>query len=293
MSPSKQHSVKSTTSDPSAVVTSADTSLVVVQQTDTELVMHSRRSPGWILGLVFLTVGSFWILNIRSTRLTCRRVEPTRANCELAEFKLFGQLKVKTTTLKALQEATIESKIEPGHSESGPYEVYRINLSTPQGIENLTPYFISNRAKAIAIANNINHFLKTPQQPSLIVAGKDSESLVGGIFGLLATLSFCALTIVGYSRVICTFNKGTGQAAIIHKGGFGKNAPPFEFLIGDIKNIVIEQYDNEHFFRISFQLKNGQRKPPFAQYYGYGLARKQQSVKIIESFLGLNVNGNE
>lgn len=265
--------------------------ILVTQQTGTKLVLRTRWQPEIVFGLIAI-LGIIKLVSLptaSSMVLACNRTENI-ANCKLTEFKVFGKRKVRDLPLARLQNATVEKAIY-NSKVMKPYEVYRVQLRTAEGVVPLTPYFTSDWGLVRADVASINDFMGNLQQSSLQIK-PDIWSYqyqvhtifkwLYGLAGIVFLVLFCK------PRVFCTFDKSSGRVEIRCLGvslmSRDRNAKSYD--ISAIKDVFVEEGTDEGGFRVSLRLDNDAIVPLIST-YSSGRKNKQKAVATIQAFLAM------
>lgn len=258
--------------------------ILVVRQTETQLELSTRWHPEIVLSLMPVMGIIFHVsmLTVSWTKLSCNRNQ-NNLNCQLTEFKLIGNIKIRDIPLEQLQKATVESKMYDNKINT-PYKVHRVMLWTSEGFEPLTPDFTTDWAGVRDDKAKINDFIGKLQQASLKIEPDfwNYQHEVNDIFNWIYGLAFILLTFLFCKpRVFCNFDKGSGRFLI-------KNAIDgeikFEGYISEIRDVFVEEDPDDGQFRVSILLDHGSIQP-LIDTYSPGTKGKQKAVAKIRQFL--------
>ncbi|BAZ31054.1 hypothetical protein NIES4074_35250 [Cylindrospermum sp. NIES-4074] len=250
----------------------------VVKQTPTILILREVPIFLWLFGSVFVLVGLCVISIVGNvTSLTCNRIEPAQGNCQFVKSGILKS-QVMTMPVKALQGA----KVDTIRSDDG--NTYQVVIVINNTDVSFTSYSSSGVANKQAIVSDINNFVETPSERSLIVKQDDRWLIIpfGGLFVLAGSI------IVATSNIVdVVIDKNLGNFTLKKKNLLGKKVAHHQ--IREIANVQVEESTTSSgspTYEAYICLVSGDRL--VLMFYGEsGRFNKQKTVDSIRKFLNL------
>lgn len=250
----------------------------VVKQTPTILILRKVPSFLWLFSHVFVLAG-LCAISIRGklTTLTCNRTEPAQGNCQFVKSDILKS-QVMTMPVKALQGAKVDTI---SGDDGNTYQVVLIINNTDVPFTSYSTYVWDEKQ---AIVSDINKFVETPSQRSLIVEQDDRWKSIQfeGLFVLAGSIIIAVINIVDV-----VIEKNLGNFTLKKKGLFGQKVAQHQ--IQEIANVQVEQYTFSSgitTFKVYICLVSGDR----LHLMSYGESDRynnQKTVDSIRKFLNL------
>ncbi|MEA5572017.1 hypothetical protein [Calothrix sp. UHCC 0171] len=201
----------------------------------------------WLFGGLFVAGGIFLMLALgKVTTFSCSRIAPEPNSCQLMTKSLSGT-QIHRWNIKDIQKAKTDT------STLNQWYSYPLIIQTSRGyiaIDLINADFTEKEARAA----QINTFLKTPQEPQLIVY-EDSRlwSYPLGLF-LIASGAVIIIYRMRNGIIICVIDKSFGKITINRKSCFGNEA--LEVKLADVVGIKLDtfQVKNSKSYNVSFKL---------------------------------------
>jgi hypothetical protein len=233
----------------------------------------------WLFGSIFVAVGFVPSLFIGKQELRCDRT-PSPGQCELRQDTVW-RTSTQTFNLSDVQRADLQSS----RDSDGNY-TYRAVLVLPQEVIPLTSYYSSGLSNHQASVRQINTFLSSSEQDSLVLRNDDRW------FGWLFIFAFSGpgLLIISCSTQVgaLEFDKQIGQLSLTRHRLFGKKL--IQHPLHTIEDVTVEEHfgsKGSRTYRVAIVLKSGERIP-LTPYYSSGLFGKQKVAAQIRNFLGIS-----
>jgi hypothetical protein len=246
----------------------------IVQQTPNQLTLRLRPVLIWVYGSIFVIAGLFLIASSKEVTFTCKRAKSVQGNCKLLTLDLLDS-KVREILLNVLQ----GTKVEEDEDNS-----YRVVVLISDGEVPFTSYSSSlGKDEKQAIASQINDFIRTPKETTLMVQ-EDDRRLLYPVGGICFAVGFVAISMG--QLVTCLFDKSLGSFTLKRQGLFGTEV--IEHQIREIANVQMEEFTDSDgsTYRVSIVLTSGNCLP-LTSYYSSGRKSKQETTERICTFLNL------
>lgn len=216
----------------------------------------------------------------RKATLTCygatspeqKRPEISPETCQLVRFRLIGR-NVITIPLSDLQSAVLQSGSRYLNRQAGNVSYYWVELNTKNGPIRLTEDDLDEREQQVAIATQINAFIKTPNE--LLQIEQKGRGLEWVLIILFVPLSLmpilfplCLMSILSLyllRSTRCTFDKTLGTLTVEHQALKLKGIEFFSNILiqHSLEEITAVQVDafkgNAKFWNLVVVLNTGQR----------------------------------
>lgn len=258
----------------------------IVEQTSTQLRLRSRwlaPTIGWLMFAVpFLMAGFVLLTSVgKLTTLTCDRDLATESQCQFASMGLFGSRVIFLAEGK-LQGAKLATTTHQN------MEMYRVVLLVDDDELPLTEIWSAETEAEQMTVTAINHFLKSPQQPTLAISRDDRQLnyAIGGILtaigvaGLLGPLLLMPITVLKLDKQIGQLTQ-TKRSLLTSKTS--------TWALQDVETAaVVEQQesDGSAYYQANLQLKSGETIP-LLEHRSYRRDIADQTTMTIRNFLNL------
>lgn len=255
--------------------------------------MKVVRHDDWILqlrprgGVTLLVIGVLMLLSLplwvyflgRTTTLTCERPPSGSPRCALTRTVL--GLTVEEQPLEALSGAYVsDSRDSDGDT------TYRIVLLSGRQEIPLTNYWSSGYRKKQNTVNEINAFVEKTRSPTLEVqAGTSAGWIVAGVDG---TIGF-VMVVIGTQLMFTTWTFDRSQGQIVKQRETPIGVRTQTYALNDIMGVRVgssRDSDGDRTYRVEL-LTRADEVIPMTVGYSSGYKKKQQTVILLQSFLGL------
>lgn len=256
----------------------------ILEYTSTKLTLQQNAPRRhWIIGLIFILVGLVAIAGPEQvTTFKCERLNLNQGSCELIHYSLIKSDR-QNFLLENIQEAKIETVYDS--NSAGKYRLVLVTNSNEK-IPFVSEFEAENK-KQVEAMNQINKFLKTPNQLNLEIV-KDERLfayLFGGLFigtGLISSGWMAQQTI-------CNFDKTTGAVTLTKKGLLWKVSQ--KVSNSEVFGLHVEtnkKKSAKNKYRISLVLTSG-KKLNLGSKYELTRSETQKLIDCITTFLNVGV----
>jgi hypothetical protein len=222
----------------------------IIQQTHNQLTLRLRPVGSWIMGgiftLVSLVVASFFG---QTNTLTCERSAGIQGQCHLKSSGLLGSRIRHRWPLDEIQGAQV---VQSSREDSSTYQVQIMTQSDTVG---LAPYYSSGRGAKVAIAQEIEAFLASPEQPELTVRQNEGMAvfIFAGIVGLLG------IGLISTPVVICDLNKPLDRLTLKRRGLLTRSSK--DYRIREICDVIVDESQGRKStqYRVWLIMQSGER----------------------------------
>ncbi|KAF3885699.1 MULTISPECIES: transmembrane domain-containing protein [Nostocales] len=259
-----------------------------LQQTPTKLTLEFRPWFIWIIGgfssLIWPVQLFFLLPLIKTSTLTCTRVQPDRGECQLVTSSLLQSSK-KTIPMEEFQGARVDQSDE-SRDRNQPQQLV---LLTKHGeLAFWTADTQKPQVSAIELkstADRINDFVKNSQTSSFTIQ-KGNPTLAWAVTGV-TTFNFLWLAYC-CEIVTCDFDKSRGS--VIKKRQWFFISKTVEHQLREIVDVQVQEKFNRNGknYRIKLLLSSG-KDLPLTNYYTNYLRKREYIEKkadAIAQFLG-------
>lgn len=267
-----------------------------LEQTPIKLTFRIRPTFFWGIGVFFGGIGLLStivaLILTPITTLACSssaspplhttrgQEEVASVNCELVGINWLGGEKRKRH-ITGLRKATVETKTETDSNGRNTLS-YQVLLFTNEGDIAFNEFYNSDREVKQTLSSQINRFIESPLESSLIV--QEDDRLLGytgfGVGFFFVLLSF--LVLAASPVVTCIFDKELNSMIIRRQQWFYEKI--FEHPLNEILDIKVESAgDDDWMYRVNILLTSGEI--PLSYSYTSGFEEKQQIAVCVRRFL--------
>jgi hypothetical protein len=235
----------------------------------------------FVIGVLLLLSLPLWVYFLgRTTTLTCERPSAGgSARCTLNRTVL--GLSLDERAIEALNGAYVSDT-----RDSDGDVTYQVILRSGRSEIPLTNYRSSGYRKKQATVNEINDFVEDTTIPTLMVeAGTSAGLIVAGVDGTIGLL----MVVIGVQMMFTTwtFDHSQGQFFKHKETPIGVRTWSYELdEIVDVHVGTSRDSDGDTTYRVEIFTNRGEVIPMTAA-YSSGYRKKQETVMLLRSFLGL------